>query len=137
MTRYRCVDAHKAAGFPVATACQAAGVTRSGYYAWASTTRRPAHHQQEQARLVGEIRAIHRDSHGTYGSPRVHAELRRRGWGVNHKRIERLMRAHGIVGPGPAAATVSPSPTALPCPHPTCWAGCSTPTGRMWPGAAV
>ena len=40
MTRCRCVDAQKAAGFPVAAACQAAGVTRSAYYAW--TTRRPS-----------------------------------------------------------------------------------------------
>ena len=118
MTRYRCVDAQKAAGFPVATACTAAGVTRSRYYAWASTTRRPAHHQQEEARLVGEIRAIHRDSHGTYGSPRVHAELRRRGWGVNHKRIERLMRAHGIVGHRPRRrhGLTKPDGAAVPAP---------------------
>jgi putative transposase len=48
--------------------------------------------------LVAEIRRIHARSHGTYGAPRVHAELRRRGWAANHKRVERLMRAHGIVG---------------------------------------
>jgi putative transposase len=77
MTRYRCVDAHKAAGFPVAAACQAAGVTRSAYYAW--TARRPSQRQQDDAGLVGEIRRIHNRSHGTYGAPRVHAELRRRG----------------------------------------------------------
>ena len=34
MSRYRCVDTQKAAGFPVAAACKAAGVTRSAYYAW-------------------------------------------------------------------------------------------------------
>jgi hypothetical protein len=94
--RYRCVDAQKAAGFPVAAACQAAGVTRSAYYAW--TARRPSQRQQDDAGLVGEIRRIHGRSHGTYGAPRVHAELRRRGWTVNHKRVERLMRTHGIVG---------------------------------------
>ena len=96
MIRYRCVDAQKAAGFPVAAACAAAGVTRSAYYAW--TARRPSQRQQDDAGLVGEIRRIHGRSHGTYGAPRVHAELRRRGWVVNHKRVERLMRAHGIVG---------------------------------------
>jgi transposase InsO family protein len=48
--------------------------------------------------LVGEIRRIHTRSGGTYGVPRVHAELGRRGWMVNHKRVERLMRTHGIVG---------------------------------------
>jgi putative transposase len=99
VTRYRCVDAQKAAGFPVAAACQAAGVTRSAYYAWTtSAAQGPAERHQEEARLVTEIRRIHARSHGAYGAPRVHAELGRRGWSVNHKRVERLMRAHGIVG---------------------------------------
>jgi transposase InsO family protein len=50
--------------------------------------------------LVGEIRHIHARSKGTYGAPRVAAELRRRGQAVNHcvKRVERLMRTHGIAG---------------------------------------
>jgi putative transposase len=96
VTRYRCVDAQKAAGFPVAAVCQATGVTRSAYYAF--TAKRPSQRQQDDASLVGEIRRIHTRSYGTYGAPRVHAELRRRGWAVNHKRVERLMRTHGIVG---------------------------------------
>jgi putative transposase len=97
--RYRCVDAQKAAGFPVAAACQAAGVTRSAYYAWtAMTAQGPAARQREEARLVGEIRRIHARSKATYGAPRVHVELGRHGWRVNHKRVERLMRIHGIVG---------------------------------------
>jgi putative transposase len=97
--RSRCVDAQKAAGFPIAAACQAAGVTRSAYYAWAtSAARAAAERQREEARLVREIRRIHARSRGVYGSPRVTAELRRRGWRTNHKRVERLMRSHGIVG---------------------------------------
>jgi putative transposase len=97
--RYRCVDAQKAAGFPVAAACQAAGVTRSAYYAWTTRARQgPSDHDREEARLVSEIRRIHARSGGTYGVPRVHAELCRRGWTANHKRVERLMRLHGIVG---------------------------------------
>jgi putative transposase len=97
--RYRCVDAQKAAGFPVAAACQAAGVTRSAYYAWTTRAAQgPSDRHRQEARLVGEIRRIHARSGGTYGAPRVHAELGRRGWAVNHKRVERLMRAHGIVG---------------------------------------
>jgi putative transposase len=97
--RYRCVDAQKAAGFPVAAACRAAGVTRSAYYAWATgTAQGPAARQQEEARLVGEIRRIHARSRGVYGAPRVTAELDRRGWRANHKRVERLMRTHGLVG---------------------------------------
>jgi putative transposase len=105
VTRYRCVDAQKAAGFPVAAACQAAGVTRSAYYAWTTHARRgPSDHDREEARLISEIRRIHARSHGTYGAPRVTVELRRRGWRVNHKRVERLMRQHGIVGYRPAGA---------------------------------
>jgi transposase InsO family protein len=47
---------------------------------------------------VNEMIDIHRDSEGTYGSPRVTAALRRQGYCVNHKRAERLMGTYGIVG---------------------------------------
>jgi putative transposase len=102
VSRYRCVDAQKAAGFPVVAACQAAGVSASAFYAW--ITRReqePQAAEHAQAELVAKIRTIHAESAGTYGSPRVTHELRRRGWRVNHKRVERLMAAHGIVGHRP------------------------------------
>src|ERR687897_194614 len=100
--RYRCVDAQKAAGFSVVAACTAAGVTRPAYSAGPATAAQgPSARQQEETRLVGEIRRIHARSHGTYGAPRVTAELRRCGWRTNHKRVERLMRGHGIVGPRP------------------------------------
>ena len=118
MTRYRCVDAQKAAGFPVVAACQAAGVTRSGYYAWTTSAQRAADRHREEARLVGEIRRIHARSHGTDGAPRVHAELRRRGWAVNHKRVERLMRAHGIVGYRPRRRRSLTKPEAGAAPAP-------------------
>jgi transposase InsO family protein len=99
VSRYRCVDAQKAAGFPVVAACEAAGVRRSAYYAWtASAAQGPSQHERDEAALVAEIRRIHARSGGTYGAPRVGAELDRRGWTVNHKRVERLMRTHGIVG---------------------------------------
>jgi putative transposase len=64
--RYRCVDAQKAAGFPVAAACDAAGVSTSAFYAWAASNRQgpsPADHQQ--AELVAEIGSIHQESGGT------------------------------------------------------------------------
>jgi putative transposase len=96
--RYHCVDAQKAAGFPVAVACQAAGVSTSAYYAWTASAQGAAERHREEARLVAEIRRIHARSKATYGAPRVTAELRRRGRAVNHKRVERLMRMHGIVG---------------------------------------
>jgi len=99
VSRYRCVDAQKAAGFPVAAACDAAGVSPSAFYAFtASSQQGPSQAQREEAQLLAEIRAIHTESGGTYGSPRMTAELWRRGWRVNHKRVERLMATHGIVG---------------------------------------
>jgi transposase InsO family protein len=102
VSRYRCVDAQKAAGFPVIAACTAAGVSASAFYAWTAkrVPGQPAAEQAE-AELVAKIRTIHRESSGTYGSPRVTHELRRRGWRVNHKRVERLMATHGIVGHRP------------------------------------
>jgi transposase InsO family protein len=48
--------------------------------------------------LAVRIRKVHADSRGTYGSPRMAAELREAGDRVNRKRIERVMRQHGIVG---------------------------------------
>jgi putative transposase len=102
VSRYRCVDAQKAAGFPVVAACQAAGVSASAFYAWvAKREQGPRAAEHVEAALVAKIGTIHAESGGTYGSPRVTAELRRRGWMVNHKRVERLMAAHGIVGHRP------------------------------------
>jgi putative transposase len=102
VTRSRCVDAQKAAGFPVAAACRAAGVSTWAFYAWVARDEQgPRVVQQGEAELVATIRSIHAESAGTYGSPRVTAELRRRGWMANHQRVERLMAAHGIVGHRP------------------------------------
>lgn len=101
MTRYRCVTARKAEGFPVRHACEAAGVSASAYYAWLDQPEGPTDAEQTETELVAEIRAIHDAFDGTYGEPRMTAELRRRGWVVNHKRVERLMREHGIVGHRP------------------------------------
>jgi putative transposase len=71
-------------------------VSRSGYYAWAG--RDPSPRAVENAALEAEIRRVHAASDGTYGWRRVHAQLRREGREVNHKRVERLMRTHGIAG---------------------------------------
>jgi len=122
VSRYRCVDAQKAAGFPVVAACRAAGVSASAFSAWATRCQQgPRAAEQAEAELVAEIRTIHADSAGTYGSPRVTHELRRRGWRANHKRVERLMAAHGIIGHRPrrrrgltkADAAAPPAPDLL------------------------
>lgn len=52
----------------------------------------------DEAYLVNAIITIHRTSHGTYGGPRVAAQLSAAGWVVNHKRVERLVRGYDIVG---------------------------------------
>jgi len=85
-------------GVPVATACRVLHVSTSGYYAWRD--RPTSTRERSNLELVEVIRTIHADSRGTYGSPRVHAELRLGApqRAVSRKRVERLMRAHGIVG---------------------------------------
>ncbi len=78
----------------VARACSVMGVSSSGYYAWRG--RAESCRTSEDRRLVIEIRTIVRASRGTYGAPRVHAELRSRGFLVGRNRIARLMREEGI-----------------------------------------
>ena len=80
--------------FPVTVLCSVLVVSRSGFYAW--TKRGESKRKASDAQLAVEIVAIHRRSRGTYGSPRVHAELRAKGISVSKKRVERLMREHGI-----------------------------------------
>ena len=98
MTRYRWVAARKAEGFPTTMACRAAQVTRQGFYDWCRRSAAPSGAEAAEAELIREIRGIHAEFDGAYGSPRVTVELRRRGRCVNHKRVERLMRCHDIVG---------------------------------------
>jgi putative transposase len=82
--------------YPVRTLCELLEVRRSGYYAW--------RHRQETARAIAnrrlaqEIVRVHRQKKGRYGSPRVTQQLRREGHLCNHKRVERLMRQHGLKG---------------------------------------
>ena len=99
MTRYRWVTARRAEGFPTALCCRVARVSRQAFYDWRAARRAgPTGRERAEAALVAEIREIHADSDGAYGSPRVTAELRSRGHRVNAKRVERLMRAHEIAG---------------------------------------
>lgn len=98
MSRYRFIAAQKA-HYAVARMCRVLQVAPSGYYAWCQ--RRPSPRAQADRVLLEQIRAIHQRSHGTYGAPRVHAELRERKQLVSRKRIARLMRSNGLVGRPP------------------------------------
>jgi putative transposase len=93
---YRFISAEKART-PVSLACRWLGVSRSGYYEWA--TRAPSQRALTDAWLTERIRAIYEAHRGVYGAPRIHADLRlAHGVRVSRKRVERLMRAAGISG---------------------------------------
>lgn len=89
------MKAHQAE-FPIATMCRVLSVSRSGYYAWLKHT--PCARVQQDARLTARIRQIHERSRGTYGAPRIHAELADDGLHVGRKRVARLMKAAQLAG---------------------------------------
>jgi putative transposase len=89
------VKAHQA-DYPIATQCRVLGVSTSGYYAW---LKRPLSVRARiDAHLTQRIRKIHKHSKGTYGAPRIHAELVEAGISVGRKRVARLMRAADLQG---------------------------------------
>ena len=61
----------------MATLCRLLGVSRSGYYAWRK--RLPSARARANEELTDHIRVVHEQSRGTYGAPRIWAELRDRG----------------------------------------------------------
>ena len=81
----------------VAIMCHILGVSTSGYYRWSRSG--PCLRSRRDLELTQRIRQVHVASRGTYGSPRVHAELTL-GQGIDcgRKRVARLMRAAGLVG---------------------------------------
>src|SRR4051794_12479077 len=93
LMRYRFVAAERAT-FPVRTLCRIAGVAVSGFYAW--LRRGPGRRRRDDRRVGERIAAIFEASRRTYGSPRVHAELRAEGVRVGRKRVARLMREGGL-----------------------------------------
>jgi putative transposase len=96
MSCYRLIDAEKA-HHPVSQLARVLGVARAGYYAWAC--RPPSDRSRSDALLGEQIRQIHDRSRGTYGAPRIHAELRLGlGVHVSRKRVARIMCEHGLQG---------------------------------------
>lgn len=96
---FRLVAELAADGIDVAVACRMLKVSRSGYYDWRS--RAPSERDLADAHLAHQVRQIHAMSRGTYGAPRVHAELRLgMGIRVGRKRVARLLRIVGCEGIG-------------------------------------
>ena len=91
--RYRVVEEVRGV-VPVRRACALMRLSPSGYYVW--RRRRTSRREQENVSLLEQIIVIHRASRGTYGAPRVHAELRAQGVIVGRRRVARLMRDGGI-----------------------------------------
>jgi putative transposase len=87
------IDAKKV-DIPVATACAVLGVSASGYYAWKS--REASSRRCRDLILLAHIRAEFSTSNETYGSPRMHAELKESGLSVGLHRVARLMRENGM-----------------------------------------
>lgn len=95
MNLFEFIDAEKAS-YPVWVLCKVLKVSRSGYYDWRS--RPPSKRSQQNAALTEKIQEIHQRSRKTYGSPRIHAELKAMGIRCSRKRVARLMRKAGLKG---------------------------------------
>ncbi|MFD4291559.1 IS3 family transposase [Streptomyces sindenensis] len=76
-------------------------IPSSTYYRWRQAEKEPCERSRQDTELTGQIRQIHQDSGGIYGSPRIHAALKREGVHVGRKRVERLMRQAGLAGISP------------------------------------
>lgn len=92
---YRFIAAEKV-NHAVALLCRVLRVSRSGFYAWCH--RAPSARSLADDQLARMIARIHTDSRGTYGAPRIHAELAEGGIRVSRRRIARLLRELGLEG---------------------------------------
>jgi transposase InsO family protein len=108
---YPFIEAEKTGGHNVSRACALLQVSRAAYYTHRTG---PSARQRADAELTAQITAAHDESKGTYGAPRIHAELRGRGRRHGRKRIARLMRCAGVRGQTPKRwkTTTIPDPAA-------------------------
>ena len=80
----------------VVKACELLEVSRSAFYEWSHHV--PSRRALDEDALGERIQAVHDESRGTYGCPRVHRALRAEGVHVSRKRVARIMRQKGLVG---------------------------------------
>ncbi|WP_406516229.1 IS3 family transposase [Streptomyces sp. NBC_00873] len=90
------IEAEKQSGHNVERACELLKVSRTAFYA--RRTGKPGPRAVRDAELTGQIAAVHQHSRGTYGAPRIHAALQRKGASCGRRRVARLMRAAGLQG---------------------------------------
>ncbi len=112
MNVYPFIEAEKVRRGNVKRACELLKVSRSAYYQ--HRTAGPSERRRVDADLTERIGRIHDESAGTYGSPRVHAELHAQGRRHSRKRVARLMRTAGRCGRTPKRwrTTTVPDPAA-------------------------
>ncbi|WAX82153.1 IS3 family transposase [Streptomyces sp. KMM 9044] len=117
VSRFQFVDDHRGA-FGVKRLCRVLEVSRSGFYRWLKGAPARIERARSDARLARRIREIHKESDGTYGVPRITAELWDAGIEVNHKRVARVMARIGLQGVHlrKKVRTTVPEPSATPVP---------------------
>ena len=93
--RYSCIDRRRNR-YPIRLLCRSLKVSPSGYYAWRG--RPESRRARRDRQLTQLIRAAHAASDGTYGSPRIHAELKEDGFACGLAEVARLMRKTGLKG---------------------------------------
>ena len=95
MSVYPFIEAEKQGRRNVKRACELLKVSRAAFYAHRAG---PSRRDQDDTDLAAQIRAVHQESKGRYGAPRVHAQLASRGHRHGRKRVARIMRASGLHG---------------------------------------
>ena len=112
LERYERIEEMKQ-DYPIEVLCEAFCVSRSGFYEWRGRPTHPSVRASQDRELAEQIREVHQQSRGTYGTPRLHAELRERGHRHSRKRIDRIRRELGLSAAARSGVTGHAPPTAI------------------------
>jgi putative transposase len=124
--------------FPAGLVLRVLGIPTSTYYDWRTRQYSPSRRQLDDAALLEQILKVRsvNEFAAAYGSPRVWLELRRQGVQVGRKRVQRIMREHGLQGAHLRRGWKRPGRTPTTPPRPT-WStatsGSRPRTGSGWP----